>query len=432
MTPWSRRAILGGAAATLGLPWLPSLLRPARADAAPPVRLVWFYVPNGMPMADWTPPDADGAPWSSTPILSALGPLRSEVTVVTGLQNLACETPGTIGGHSQGTAGCLTGQGPVTHRVRLATSCDQLAAKAIGPGTVFPSLQVGGEAPLVPACEVGFPCDYLRAISWESPDRFLPPVTDPRVLFERLVAGTDATATLEERMTRLARRRSVLDAVRGDIGRTRPRLGQEDALQLDAWLEGVRGVELRLEALERSPACAAPDAPPETDDVTERADLISELVVHALACDRTRVVSYMLAQGQSTRAYPFLGVWGAHHELSHHGGDPAKLAQLRTIGTWEVYRFAALLQRLADTPDGDGSLLDHAAVCLLSEVSDSDRHSHDDLPVLLAGRAGGALAPGRHVVRDGASLMGVHLAMLQAAGVQAELGGETEPLGGLG
>ena len=162
-------------------------------------------------------------------------------------------------------------------------------------------------------------------------------------------------------------------------------------------------------------------------------DLVSDLVVQAMQCDRTRVVSYMFAQGQSTRAYPFLGIAGSHHDLSHHQGDPAKLVQLRTIGTWEVYRLAHLLQRMADAPDGDGSLLDHAAVCFLSEVSDGNLHNHDDLPVLLAGRAGGAFVPGRHRVTDRAPLASLHLAMLRAAGVEAEaFAGVEEALDGLG
>ncbi len=395
----SRRALLGGAAVAVGLPLLEAMAptrtgRAASRDA--PRRLIAYYLPNGAVMSAWTP-EHNGPELVLSPTLQSLAGLESELLLLSGLDNEAVN-PGAPGHHAAGTAGFLTAA--LARRseqaLYLATSIDQLYARELVGETPMPSLQLGIDGGgAFGHCDNGYGCAYSRSISWSRPDTPMPKITSPRLAFDLLFGGSDPEASLTERAERRARRRSVLDHVREDAGRLQTRVGRGDRRRLEQYFEGIRALELRIEQHPASCDASGLELDPETFPETVAA--MTEIMVLALRCDATRVISFMLGNSASGRSYPFLGVPDAHHDLSHHGADPDKLAALRVIEAWEVACFAELTRRLAETPDGEGSLLDHSVLLLSSELSNSNGHTHTNLPVLLAGRCGGALQTGRHL-----------------------------------
>ncbi len=223
-------------------------------------------------------------------------------------------------------------------------------------------------------------------------------------------------------------RSSVLDKVAAEARSLQGRLAVEDKLRLDEYLTGVRQLEERLGAGEAT--CAPIPRPAARLDAEQQIDALTDLTVLALRCGLTRLVTFMLGNAGSNRSYGFIGAPGAHHEISHHQSLPLNIQKLTTIGAWEMERFAVLLAKMAAAEEGEGTLLDNSLVMLGSEISDGDRHNHDDLPVLLAGRGGGAVTPGRHVVYDNVPLANLHIGMLEAFGVSVESFGidGTQPL----
>jgi hypothetical protein len=432
MSAWSRRAFLGGAAAVVTLPWLESL-RGARADGAPPVRLLYWFLPNGIHMPAWTPA-TEGEGWALTPILSPLAAHQGELTVLSGLTNLGGFDPSRPGDHARGTAAFLTCEVPQFEGVHAGVSVDQIAAQARGGETPFPSLQLGVDGSSnAGVCDSGYACSYSNNISWAGPATPLPKQTDPQIVFDRLFAGFDAGLTEAQRERRARYRTSVLDLVKDDATRLGARVANADRHRLNEYLEGIRQLEQRLQSGALR-ACEAPARPAPGLDVQAHIDVMSELTAIALRCDLTRYVTFMLGNGGSNRNYSFIGASGAHHEVSHHQDLPENLDKLTTIGAWEMERFAVLLDHLRTIPEGDGTLLNHTLALVSSDISDGNRHNHDDMPVLLAGRGGGAVRPGRHLRADGAPIADLYLTMLQAAGVAAEGFGldGTAPMGGLG
>jgi hypothetical protein len=266
------------------------------------------------------------------------------------------------------------------------------------------------------ACDIGFGCAYHRSISWSSPTTPLPKLTAPRLAFDLLVAGADPAASAADSARRRADRRSVLDVVLADAHDLRGDLGVDDRARLDAYLDGLRALERELDA--PAGACAAGALPPgEPLDFPAHVDAMIELMVLAFACDRTRAISFMIGNAASNRAFPFLGVEGGHHDLSHHAGDAGKQAALQQIDAWQVGRFAHLLRRLAATPDGDRDLLAATIVLYGSDVGDGNAHTHHDLPVLLAG-GDDVWAGGRHMIYEtGTPLARLHVSILRALGL---------------
>jgi hypothetical protein len=426
----SRRALLAAAGATVALPWLPSLA-PSRAADPAPRRLVVLFSPNGFRMDLWRPTSGDG-PLRLGATMASLADLVDRLVVVSGLANTAADPIGT-GSHARGTGSFLSCVPIAADRVANGVTVDQVAAGTLGRDTALRSLELGVD-PIggVGFCEAPYSCTYTRHVAWSEAATPLPPISSPRLAFRRLFAGGDpgATAALHARLGA-----SVLDVVRDQAADVAGRLSGDDRQRLDAYLTGVRELEDRLQRLATAPSCtigAAPtvDVPP----LEVHADLLLDLAVLALACDRTRVVTCMLGVGASNVVHDFLpGVNGGHHDLSHHGDDADKLAQLAAIDAWHVERFGRLVRALRDTPEGGGSLLDGTVVLLGSELGDGDLHDHHDLPFLLAGDAGGAVRTGRHLVRDGAPAADLYLALLHALGVPASTFGSdgTGPLDGL-
>jgi hypothetical protein len=415
--PWSvsRRAFLGGAGAVVTLPLLESL--DARAVGSPrPVRAVWWYAPCGIEMAQWRVPT--GPLGTLSRILAPLDPVKSETLVITGLDNTACMVP-VAGDHARGTGSFLTCR-TVEHSTKSIVngiSVDQVAANVIGAQTSFKSLELGTTGgSTVGDCDSGYSCAYTRNISWLDENTPNPKITDPGIVFDRLFSGFDESLTAEQVEARKRWRKSVLDYVLADANALHGKLSVSDREKLDEYLTGIRSLETRLEA--EQPGCVPGSRPESTSDYGALCDVMSDITVLALQCDLTRLVTFMLENGGSYRSWDFVnGVVGAHHELSHHQGDPAKLEMLARIGTYQIERFAYLAQRLQNTLEPDGSsLLDHTTLFFSSEISDGDWHNHDDLPVVLVGRGGGAFRTGRHVDLGSRPIADLYLSMLESVG----------------
>jgi hypothetical protein len=399
MSRVSRRGLLRAGAASVALPFLPSLLpRGARAGGEGPLRIVFFFVPNGMHMPSWTPVD-DGPGFTLSPILSPLAAHSDRLLVVSGLSNRSGEAD-VAGDHARGTGSFLSCVPVVKSEgdgIRNGISFDQALVPYLSGGTAFPSLQLGidgGDS--VGNCDSGYSCAYVRNISWADEVTPLAKTVSPRVLFDRLFAGFDPGETEADRVRRRTMRTSVLDHVIGEAESLQSRLGSADRVKLEGYLDGVRALETRIETAEVL-ACDVPETPGQDLTYLETVAAMTDLLAVSLACDATRVVSFMLGNGASYRSFGFLGVQGAHHEISHHQNDPAKQAQLEIIDTWESTVLASLLDRLAAEDEGECTLLDNTLVVYSSEVADGNGHWHYDLPMVLAGGFGGRIATGRHL-----------------------------------
>jgi hypothetical protein len=443
--PVSRRLVLGGGAMLFGLPFLESIVpRRARAQATPaPVRLVYIYLPNGIDM-DTFRPVTTGTGYETPPMLIGMEAVKSEFSVVTGLENKN-GVPDEIGDHASGTGSFIT----CAHANKSETdifvgvSADQLAAQSFGAMTRLPSLQLGIEGGGGSGnCDNGYSCAYTRNISWSGPSTPLPKIINPQQAFEQLFAGFDPQESEAEAAKRRAYEQSVIDAVLGDANSLRGKLGATDQKKLDEYLNGVRELEKRVVDLAPQVTCT-PGTPPPTDedlDYPTHITTMFDLMTLALACDATRIITLMFGNAITGRTHPFLGISGGHHDISHHGGDPALIAQLAQIGKWEMDQIAYFLGRLKDTPDSTPgeTLLYNSAVFVSSDISDGNRHNHNDMPIILGGHAGGAFTPGRHVeyprdqdVED-EKVANLLVTMLAAAGVEnAQLGDSTGPLMGL-
>lgn len=433
----SRRAVLRGAGVALALPFFESLSprsSPSLAHAAePPQRLLFYFLPNGIHMPAWTPTEV-GPNYKLPPILQPLSAWKSELLLLSGLANRPGRPDG-AGDHAGGTSAFLTctKANKSDSDIRLGVSVDQLAAAKLGMGTRFSSLQLGLEGGSSSGvCDSGYSCAYTTNISWAGPRTPLPKMSDPRVVFDVLLRGEEQGQSPEQLERRRRMRKSVLDHVLGEASRLHARLGSSDRRKLDEYLSGVRAVEQRID--DNSPACGGAKRPGELLRFDEYAKAMADLIVLSLSCDLSRVLSFMWGNGSSNRSYAFVGVPGAHHELSHHQNDADTQAKLQAINTYEMQILGYLLDGLSKAKVGSGSLLDHTLICLSSEISDGNSHSHDDMPVLLAGRLGNTIKPGRHLRYPGQPLANLYLSILAGIGApQARFGDDgTAPLSGLG
>jgi hypothetical protein len=429
--------VLRGLGAAVGLPWLESLLPRAAAatPAGPPVRLGFVYVPNGVNMARWRPAEV-GPLGDLPPALEPLEGVKDKVLVLSGLAADKARSHGDgPGDHARAMAAFLTGAHPRKTdgaNILAGVSADQIAAERLAEFTRLPSLEIGCEAGgLTGVCDSGYACVYSSTLSWKSPTQPLPKETDPRLVFERLFGGDDG-----RRAERRETRRSVLDFIRDDARRLAGRVGAADRRKLDEYFTALREVEERMERMERLPppalpaSLAPPAVPPELEP---RIRLLCDLLVLAFQTDTTRVCTFSLANEGSNMRYAHLGINDGHHELSHHGGDPEKLAKIATINAFHAAQCGYLLGRLQAVREGEGTLLDQCVIAYGSGNSDGNRHNHDDLPLLLAGRGGGTIRTGRHVqFADETPVTNLWLSMLARAGVDVEaIGDSTGPLADL-
>lgn len=422
---FTRRAFLGGAGVALGLPLLESMapraIRQARAKGGTePLRLVTFYVPNGIDMDDFTP-QATGPNFPATPILQPLFDLMLEqnVLVLSGLDNEPARPDG-AGDHAAGTAGFLTCRHVNKSETDLKNgiSMDQVYAKALGDSTPVASLQLGIEGGAsIGNCDSGYSCAYSRNISWADELTPLPKLTSPQVAFDLMFGGYDPAATAEEIARRRKYRLSVLDYVKADATTLQSKLGKTDRLKLEQYLDGVRDLELRIQNEDSQAVCETGSYSYSFQDFPGHVKVMLDLIVLALSCDTTRVVSFMLGNGGSGRSYDFLGIPGAHHDISHHGSDQALMDQLRTIDTWEMAQFAYLLDRMRSITEGESNMLENSLVYFGSEIEDGNSHSHYNMPIVIGGSACGKLINGQHLHIDDGKVSELYVSMLQALNV---------------
>jgi len=433
----SRRTVLRGVGAALALPLLDAMIPAARlfaAESPAARRLVFLYVPNGVHLPAWTPA-VEGPLKTLSPILESLAPHAADVQVLSGLTlDGARDHNDGSGDHARASAAFLTG----AHArktggadLRCATSVDQMAATKLGDATPLPSLELGcDEAMTSGQCDNAYSCAYSANISWKSETMPMSKEVDPRLAFERLFGGPSNGETAEARLARLALRRSVLDAVGEDAKRLSSRLGATDRAKLDEYLAAVRDMERRLDRAAKGGDAVAPvNAARPTGipaDFREHLKLMLDLVVLGFRADATRVVTFMFGNEQTNRSYPMIGVPEAHHEVSHHGGDPAKHEKITRINRFHAEQLAYFLAELKKNKEADATLLDASAVVYGSAISDGNRHNHEDLPILVAGRLGGALSPGKHVRYPAETpLCNLHLALLGAVGVKTTKFGDS-------
>jgi hypothetical protein len=432
-----RRTFLRGVGATIALPWLDAMI-PALSAAATtaPQRLGFVYVPNGMFLPNFHPAGAGGTSFQLTPILEPLASVREHIVVVSGLSNMPVLANDQGGGvHTRNHAGWLSGTLPKRTEganITSAKTVDQYAADKLGADTPLRSLELTLESNFqVGNCEAGYSCAYLNSTSWRAPNAPLPHEGDPRVVFQRLFGDGGSVAS---RIEEMKKDRSILDSVMESVAGLRKRLGVGDRALMGDYLDSVREVEQRIVRAERAnavtplPAVEQPSGVP--DEYDAHAKLLMDLLLLAYQGDITRVSCLQIGRELSSRTYPWIGVPEAHHGVSHHQRDPHNIQQKTKIDVYNMSLFARLLGRMKETRDGDGSLLDHTMFMYGAGMGDGDRHTPLDLPVVLAGGAGGQLKCGRHVkYPENTPFMNLCLAVLEKVGVTVDkLGDSTGPL----
>ncbi|MEE2635680.1 MAG: DUF1552 domain-containing protein [Acidobacteriota bacterium] len=400
-----RRSFLRGMGATLALPFLDAMV-PALSAVAPGggtrvSRLGFFYAPNGTYLPNFHPATT-GKGYAMTPVLQALEPFRDDMVVLSGMSNKGAETQSEGGGvHTRVHTAWLSGVRPKKTEgadIEAGTSIDQMAAAAISAETPLNSLQLSlDHENIVGSCENGYSCVYQHTYSWKDPTTPMPMESNPRAVFERLFGEGGSP---EEQSARLERDRSVLDLAMEDMARLQRRLGVRDRLMVDEYLGSVRDVEQRIQRAERQsrvspmPVAEPPVGVPDSFD--DHAKLMFDLELLAYQADVTRVVAFQMSRELNGRPYPWIGVPEGHHAVSHHQMDPVKIAQGAKINAYHVSLFAQFVEKMKNTPDGDGSLLDHTLLLYGTGMGDSDHHTPVDLPAVVVG-GGGAIKGGRHI-----------------------------------
>ena len=418
-----RRTVLRGLGASLALPLLdgmvPAFAAIRNTAAAPVKRLGVVYVPNGMMMNHWTP-RTEGKGFEFRTVMKPLEPFRRHVQVLSGMHGVDGEGP-----HARSSTRFLTGVGAKPDNgsdLSAGVSMDQLAGRVLGRETQLATLELALDGrDFAGSCDDGFSCAYTNTIAWTNDTTPLPMENNPRVVFERLFGDSGSTDPAI-RKARLRKDASLLDSVTERAGALSRELGAGDRAKLGQYLEAVRDIERRIQMAEAQsgrelPVVDQPAGIPGT--FGEHAKLMFDLQALAYETDLTRVVTFMMGREITGRTYAEIGVPDAHHPISHHQRDPAKLAKLTKINQFHVQLFSDFLARLAATPDGDGTLLDHSMIIYGAGMADSNAHASQNLPILLAG--GGAGTGGRHVRYSADTpLANLHLSLLDRLGVPVE------------
>ena len=435
-----RRTFLRGVGATLALPLLdamvPALSALGKTAAAPPTRLGFVFVPNGLILREFLP-NSEGRGFDLPRILAPLAPYKDQLTIVSGLANAAGDAlDASSGPHSRGSGTWLNGMRPKRTEgadIQAGKTVDQYAAEVLGKETPLPSLELALEPNFMTGnCEGGYSCAYINTLSWRTATLPLPMETNPRVVFERLFGEPGGP---ESRRTQLALDRSILDSVSADLDRLHKQIAPNDRRTVDEYLDAVRDVEHRIQQTERR-ASESPELemeapfgiPPLFED---HARLMFDLLLLAYQADITRVSTFQIARELSHRAYTELGVSEAHHDISHHGNRAEAMEKNTRINEFHMGLFAHLVEKMANTPDGDGTLLDHVIMLYGASFGDGNLHVPHNLPVALVGGGSGTLETGRHVkVTFDTPFMNLGLSLLEKVGVDVEgIGDSTGQIG---
>src|SRR5580692_3412187 len=431
----SRRTVLQGVGAVVGLPLLDAMIPAFATAATTPATARRFgvvYHPNGVIYDKWLP-TGTGASFEFSPTLAPLKAFRDQLIVVTNLFADEAEANGDGGGdHSRASGTYLTGVHIKKSDSQLENgiSMDQIAGKAFERDTQLRSLEmIADDNSLVGDCDLGYSCAYSTTLSWMTPTLPLMAENNPRVLFERMFGSSDSTDS-KVRAARLSQDKSLLDSVNDRVNQLQKKLGRSDNNKVDDYLTSLRDVERRIRKAEEQSANALPDVAQPAgipDTFEEHVRLLYDLQVLAYQSDLTRVITFMYGREQTGRPYPQIGVPEPHHPVTHHQGDPAKMAKCATIQRYHLGLFAEFLEKLRKTPDGDGSLLDHTVLLFGGGISNSDRHTHGPLPTLLLGGQGLGIKGGRHLVYpEHTPLTNLQLTLMNKLGIPtAKLGDST-------
>jgi hypothetical protein len=423
-----RRTVLKALGATVGLPLLDAMIPAATAlaqtAAAPKPSMTFVYFPHGAVMDKWTP-TKEGADFELPPILAPLAPFQKQLTVLSGLENKsAVATP--VHAITPGTwLSCMPPR--ISHDPFGGITIDQIAAQKIGQETQLPSIEVateeqGGEG----SCDRNYGCSYGKTISFRTPSTPLPMEHNPRKLFQQLFGQGDTAA---ERVALNREDQSVLDLVRRDAADLSRSLGARDRALLDDYLSTVREIERRVQKHSQATASDTklPDAPagiPTGFD--EHIQLMFDLIALAYQANLTRVSTFMMAAEVSNQPYSFMGIPDAFHPLSHHQNNPAKMERLSKVQIYHTQVFAKFVKKLAQMPDGDGSMLDHSLILYGSNMSNSNLHDHFPLPITIVGGGCGRLKGNQHLrYPDRTPIANLHVALLNRAGIPTKAFGDS-------
>jgi hypothetical protein len=398
-----RRTFLRGMGAAVALPFLesmaPAMTPLAQSPARPPLRFGGVYLPNGCVMDNWTPKTTDGS-LEITPVLKPLEAFRDQMTVIGNLSRAGGKNSSD---HAVSSAGWLTGalaKQTEAEDIRVGISIDQVLAKHIGQETPFPSLEFATEdfSGYVGGCVPGYSCAYMNTISWASETAGLPMEIDPRAAFERMFGRAGNPV---DRQVRRTEDRSILDSVLQEARSLRTKVGAPDRVRLDNYLDNVREIERRIQRTEARNATEvtplnAPLGIPESFE--EHMGLMFDLLVVAYQSDLTRIFTFMTGREASQRTYPALGFKETHHDISHHARQAEKMEQHTKINTYFAMLFGAFLQKLRNSPEADGSVLDHSLIAFGAGMSDGQAHNSYPLSFAVLGGAGGQVKGNRFVI----------------------------------
>ncbi len=416
----SRRTLLRGAGAALGLPWLEATAAPTPKGEKPTKRMAFLYMPNGTHPDFWTPQGV-GRDFQLSKTLEPLAKFRDDLTIVTNTWNAGSKTGD---GHYVKVSGFLTST-TITKTLGVDVNCngvsvDQLAAQRTAGATPLASLELG-TSPVTTGVDrnVGYTRVYGSHIAWAGPARPLAREINPLYVYERLFRATRPAGENVRRDT------DLLDTVLDDASQLRGRLGKSDQLRMDEYLEIVRSLEERLKATTlpgraswqaRYPIDKVPKPEPQPKDFADCTRLMMDMIALAFRTDTTRIATFMFGNEVTNQNFSFLpGISSGHHDVSHHQNDPEKLKQYQMIGQWHIEQYACLLSKLREIKEGDSNVLDQSMILFGAGIRNGDQHDPHNLPIVVAGKAGGRLAGGQHLsYAEDTPLANLYLSMLDA------------------
>jgi hypothetical protein len=431
-----RRSFLRGVAGvTIGLPFLesmvPALTAQSKSPAKPQFRAAFIYTPHGVILDKWVPSKV-GAGFEITPILKPLEAYREKLVVVSNLRENSGKQAGS--GHASSSATWLSGgqiKDTSGEDVQAAITIDQMIARKIGQETPIPSLELGIEdiSNMIGVCDGTSSCAYLNTMSWSTPTTPLPAEINPRVVFERMFGDGSSAA---ERYARIQEDRSLLDSITTAASKLQKTVSSQDKVRIADYLDNLREIERRIGQVEKrnnNEQLAVPDAPVDVPELYEdHVNLMYDLQAVAFQADITRVSTFMMSRELNNRTYPQIGVPDQHHSVSHHQYNPEQMSKHQKINTYHVQLFSRFMDKLKNTQDGEGSLLDHMMILYGSGMGDGNVHSHDPISVLLTGGAVGQIKGGRHIKpqeKASTPIANLLLNCLEFAGIQQEKIGDS-------
>jgi hypothetical protein len=439
----NRRGFLRGLGAAVALPALESI-RPLLAAGAQravattasgaPLRMAYLYIPNGVNMELWRPKGTTSN-YKMGETFKPMESLREDFQVFTGFEQKNAFADGDgPGDHARGVATFLTSaraRKTAGSDINLGVSVDQIAAQAVQNSTRLPSLELSADGVRKAGqCDSGYSCAYQFNLSWRSENQPMTPESNPRAVFERLFGAGSGKERENGLGQRLASKKSVLDFVQQDAKAIQKYLGRSDRSKLDEYLTGVREIERQIEKTEAmglpvDPGVPAPQEKP--GSYQEHLRLMLDMMVLAFKTDSTRISTFLMAHDGSNRSFQDIGVSDGHHNLSHHQRKNDNLQKIAKIDLFYMEQLAYFLNKLKEIPDVDGkSLLHNSMIVYGGCISDGDRHNHDDLPIVVAGHAGGAFSPGRHVeLGENVPMSNLYLRMLDEFGVKEKRFGDS-------